>query len=78
MYGGCQLQVCLSLLKLCSLQLTTISTGPALEAVELKWVTLNDTFQPDAYSAYHSATSEKVWGALWDCEFESPKHVLDN
>ncbi|PYI06049.1 hypothetical protein BO78DRAFT_418943 [Aspergillus sclerotiicarbonarius CBS 121057] len=40
--------------------------SPALEAVELEWMTFNDVFQPDEYSGYPSATSEKAWAALWD------------
>ncbi|RAK97891.1 oxidase ustYa family protein [Aspergillus ibericus CBS 121593] len=40
--------------------------SPAMEAVELEWLTFNDNFQPDEYSGYPSATSEKAWGALWD------------
>lgn len=63
-------------LKSCSSQLTTTTIGPALEAVELELVTFNDTFQPDEYSGYPSATSEKAWGALWDCEFKPPNIYL--
>jgi hypothetical protein len=58
-------------LQSCSSQLTTTLIGPALEAVELELVTFNDTFQPDEYSGYPSATSEKAWAALWDCDLQT-------
>ncbi|KAJ6437211.1 sorting nexin-41 [Purpureocillium lavendulum] len=40
--------------------------SPALEAVKYEWLTFADSFQPDVYSGYPSAASEKAWGKLWD------------
>ncbi|KAL3961288.1 hypothetical protein ACCO45_002811 [Purpureocillium lilacinum] len=40
--------------------------SPVLDAVKFEWTTFADTFEPDVYSGYPSAASEKAWGALWD------------
>lgn len=37
--------------------------------MKFEWTTFADTFEPDVYSGYPSAASEKAWGALWDCKY---------